>query len=60
MGHGKGYYDRLLISSNAITIGLAFEKQIVKKIATEKHDISVDIILTEERIVNCLNSQITS
>ena len=55
IGHGKGYYDNLLNkSNNALHIGLAFEIQIVKKIPIEQHDIPVDKIITEDRIINCL------
>ena len=53
IGHGKGYYDNLLkISKKALHVGLAFESQIVKKIPVESHDLPVDIIVTEERIID--------
>lgn len=53
IGHGKGYYDRLLKTSQHILgIGLAFEFQIVKKIETEVHDEKIDIIVTEKRIID--------
>jgi len=51
LGHGKGYYDRLLEKTNAISIGLAFEFQIVKNIPTEINDKPVDLIITENRII---------
>jgi len=54
IGHGVGYYDKLLKNSkNAIHIGLAFELQIVDNIPAEEHDVKVDKIVTEERIINC-------
>ena len=54
IGHGKGYYDNLLKNSNrAVHIGLAFECQIVKCIPTQNHDIPVDKIVTEKRIIDC-------
>lgn len=57
IGHGKGYYDDLLKNSTkASCIGLAFEFQIVDEIPTEKHDLPVDKIVTEERIIDCLKS----
>ena len=56
IGHGKGYYDNLLKNSKkALHIGLAFEFQIVECIPVEKHDISVDKVVTEKRIINCSN-----
>jgi len=54
MGNGIGYYDSLLKdSSNALNVALAFECQIVDEIPTEKHDIPVDKIVTEKRIIDC-------
>jgi len=53
IGHGKGYYDNLLKNSKAPTIGLAFEFQIIKNIPIEKHDIPMDEIVTEKRIIVC-------
>jgi len=54
IGHGMGYYDRLL-QKKMIThcVGLAFELQIVESIPSEKHDVKVEKIVTEERIITC-------
>ena len=55
IGHGKGYYDNLLkISKNHLHIGLAFEFQIVNKVPIETHDLPVNRIITEKRIINCV------
>jgi 5-formyltetrahydrofolate cyclo-ligase len=51
IGHGKGYYDKLLKNSRAPTVGLAFEFQVVEKVPNEKHDVSIDTIVTEKRII---------
>jgi 5-formyltetrahydrofolate cyclo-ligase len=54
IGHGMGYYDRLLKKkNNAHRLGLAFEVQIVENIPTESHDVKVEKIVTEERIITC-------
>jgi 5-formyltetrahydrofolate cyclo-ligase len=53
LGHGKGYYDRLLKNANAPIVALAFDFQIIKKIPTNKNDVPVDIIITENRIIKC-------
>jgi 5-formyltetrahydrofolate cyclo-ligase len=54
IGHGLGYYDRLLEKKmRTHCLGLAFEIQIVKNIPTEKHDVKVEKIVTEERIITC-------
>lgn len=53
IGYGHGYYDRFLkkISSKAKKIGLAFDFQLIEKIPEERHDIPMDIIITEKRIL---------
>lgn len=51
IGHGKGYYDNLLKNSKALLIGLAYDWQIVKNIPIEKHDVLMDKIVTEKRII---------
>jgi 5-formyltetrahydrofolate cyclo-ligase len=50
MGHGFGYYDRLLqhARSDAPLVALAFECQLFPEIPTEPHDILMDLILTEQ------------
>ena len=54
IGHGMAYYDNLLKNmSKNLVIGLAFEFQIMQNIPTESHDIPVDMIITEKRIINC-------
>ncbi len=53
LGHGKGYYDDLLKNSKSMKIAMAFEFEIVKNIPIEKHDIPVDKIITEKRVIDC-------
>ncbi|RME61645.1 MAG: 5-formyltetrahydrofolate cyclo-ligase [Candidatus Dadabacteria bacterium] len=57
LGRGKGYYDRFLSSfqkeEKPITVGVGWELQIFENIPTAKHDVPVDWICTENRIINC-------
>ncbi|MCX6665077.1 MAG: 5-formyltetrahydrofolate cyclo-ligase [Euryarchaeota archaeon] len=54
IGHGKGYYDNLLRNATRqLKIGLAFELQLVDDIPAKKHDIKVDKIVTEKRVISC-------
>jgi 5-formyltetrahydrofolate cyclo-ligase len=53
IGHGIGFYDKLLKDSKSKFIGLAFEFQVIKNIPIEKHDIKMDKIVTEKRIIIC-------
>lgn len=53
LGQGGGYYDRYLpyIREDCITIGIAFDEQIVDKIPCESTDHGVDYIVTPSRII---------
>ena len=52
IGHGMGYYDKLL-KKNMNAHRLAFELQIVENIPTDRQDVKVEKIVTEERIITC-------
>ncbi|MBX9682057.1 MAG: 5-formyltetrahydrofolate cyclo-ligase [Gemmataceae bacterium] len=52
MGHGFGYYDKLLqhARKDASLVALAFECQLFPEIPTQSHDIFMDKIITEKQI----------
>ncbi len=53
LGYGAGYYDRLLKTEaeRPLLIALAFEAQIADAIPVGDHDIRMDKIITEERVI---------
>lgn len=55
MGHGKGYYDKLLEHARPDTplVALAFECQLFDEIPTAAHDVFMNKIITEQRIYEC-------
>lgn len=59
LGYGGGYYDKLLSTNpqsratNPFLIALAFEEQVSEEIPSEPHDIRVDMIITDKRLVRC-------
>lgn len=55
MGHGFGYYDKLLECRRPGTalIALAFECQLFEEIPTAPHDVFMDAIVTENAIYRC-------
>jgi 5-formyltetrahydrofolate cyclo-ligase len=55
LGYGGGYYDRLLplLPRQAPRIAGAFEAQIVGEVPAAPHDLSVDVIVTEARVIEC-------
>lgn len=55
IGYGKGYYDRALhtLEGKGRLVGFCYEFQLVDEIAGEPHDVRVDKIITEKRIIRC-------
>lgn len=53
VGYGKGYYDRLLSKIDGKKIALAYGFQVFENLPAESHDIKVDYIVTENRVIKC-------
>ncbi len=53
IGYGAGYYDRFLraIRPDSMKIGVAFELQVLESVPADYHDIPMDIIVTEGRLI---------
>jgi 5-formyltetrahydrofolate cyclo-ligase len=51
LGYGHGFYDRFLANHKTVTISLTLEKQVVKNIPKLEHDMLIDWIVTEDRII---------
>lgn len=51
LGHGGGNYDRLLRPVDAPHVGLVFDFQVVDAVPTESHDVPVNLIVTDERVL---------
>ncbi len=51
IGRGKGYYDRFLAGSAAYKIGFAYECQVMESIAARTHDVRMDAVATDERLI---------
>jgi len=53
IGYGKGFYDKYLSADNSIfKCGICFEDQVVDAIEHDETDVRMDIIITEERMIN--------
>jgi len=57
IGHGKGFYDRILkkinnIKKNTIFLGVAYSFQRCVSIPVKKHDFKLDYIFTERGIIS--------
>jgi 5-formyltetrahydrofolate cyclo-ligase len=53
LGYGGGYYDRLLalLRPGTMRVAGAFELQIVPRVPAAAHDLAVDAIVTETRMI---------
>jgi 5-formyltetrahydrofolate cyclo-ligase len=48
VGRGKGYYDRLLSHNHAVTIGIAYDFQVIDEIDVDPHDVPLDMVITDK------------
>lgn len=55
IGYGLGYYDKFLsgLAKYVTKVGLAYDFQVVEKIPVEGHDVRLNKIITDERIIEC-------
>jgi 5-formyltetrahydrofolate cyclo-ligase len=53
IGYGKGYYDRTVhtLEGSGRLVGLCYDFQLVEAVAGEPHDVLMDMIITERRVV---------
>ena len=53
IGYGKGYYDRSLhrLEGSGRLVGFCYDFQLLQEIVGEPHDVTMDIIVTESRVV---------
>ncbi|MBQ9988729.1 MAG: 5-formyltetrahydrofolate cyclo-ligase [Clostridia bacterium] len=53
VGTGGGYYDKFLARIPCVKVGMCFDKQIVEQIEPEEHDVRMDAIATNKRLILC-------
>ena len=53
IGYGKGFYDRAVhhLEGQGRLVGFCHDFQLVAEIAGEPHDVAIDLIFTDQRIV---------
>lgn len=51
IGYGGGYYDRFLLDKDCTKACVVFDEFVLPGILSEKHDIAMDIIVTDKRII---------
>ena len=50
LGQGGGYYDRLLARTDAVTVGVGYDFQLVEELPVEPHDKTLDICVTPSAV----------
>lgn len=51
LGYGKGFYDKMLNEKSSPAIALSYEEQVVDSVPAESHDIKMDKIITDKRVM---------
>ncbi len=51
LGYGFGYYDRYLHGKKSVTIALSYAKQVIKSFPHDDHDIKMNFIVTEDKVI---------
>ena len=53
IGYGGGYFDRFLAAFTGTSVGMAYAFQVVDTVPVLPHDTPVDLLATEEAVVDC-------
>lgn len=53
IGYGKGYYDKALhfMEGQGKLVGFCYDFQVVDAITNEPHDVRMDLLITEKRVI---------
>ncbi|MES2802022.1 MAG: 5-formyltetrahydrofolate cyclo-ligase [Bdellovibrionota bacterium] len=51
LGRGKGFYDRTLADFIGLKVGVCFQFNILNSVPTESHDVGMDYIITDEKVI---------
>lgn len=51
LGRGRGFYDRTLTDFVGLKVGVCYHFNILKSVPTESHDVGMDYIITDEKII---------
>lgn len=53
IGHGGGYYDRLLpsLKGDCLLAGVCYDEQVARELPTAEHDVHMDLVITPTRVI---------
>lgn len=49
LGYGGGFYDRFLVATPALVVGVVFDEFVLSALPVEDHDTKVQMIVTDQR-----------
>lgn len=50
VGYGKGFYDKFFEQNDCLKVGVCYSCQVVGKIKADRHDVPLDMVITEKYI----------
>ena len=53
LGRGAGHYDRMLARVTGLKVGVAYDWQLVNRLPSGPHDVSVDRVVTDAGLSTC-------
>ena len=55
LGWGRGFFDRFLaaLKSDQLKVGLSYETQMTDLIRAQEHDVRMDWVVTDQRVIDC-------
>jgi 5-formyltetrahydrofolate cyclo-ligase len=57
LGYGGGFYDAYLsgVRADTLLVGIAFGAQVVASVPTDRHDVRMDVLVTETDVTPCVD-----
>ena len=53
LGRGMGYFDAMLAGAVGTKIALAYDYQVIDEVPVKPHDVHMDFLVTETRVIAC-------
>jgi len=57
IGYGAGFYDMMLVASDGWRVAVAFALQVAPRVPADEHDVPMDLIVTEQGVIDCARGQ---
>ncbi|MGD1996169.1 MAG: 5-formyltetrahydrofolate cyclo-ligase [Anaerolineae bacterium] len=54
LGFGGGYYDRLLLTTTALRVGVSYDQCLIDGVPCREHDQRMDWVVTPSELIRCI------